>query len=818
MRTEKNLHWKTFLLALAISTAVFLPFIIYNQGFFIFIGDFNAQQIPFYKLVHQAVREGNFGWSWTTDLGANFIASYSFYNLTSPFFWLTIPFPTHLVPYLLGPLLILKNAFAAFTAYFYLARFVRNKQYAMLGGLLYAFSGFMFYNTFFNHFHEVVVFFPLLLIGMEELVVNNRRGFFAVAVAVNAAVNYWFFIGSAVFCIIYYFFRSTDPTWGMTLKKFFWIAAEAVLGLGLGMFIFMPAVMGILGNPRTTSGNLLTGWNFWVYWHEERYPAILASFFYPPHVPSRPNMFPNHGAKWSSLSGWLPLFGMSGVIAYLLSAKKSWLKKIIIGLFIIAMIPGFNSVFILFNNSYYTRWFYTFVLMMSLATVLSLERRSIDFRRGINWSVGVLIFFTVMIGLTPKVTEGEPTEYGLASDMGTFWFYTVLTALFLAATAFIVLRYKKSKHFVRIITVALSVSCVLFGWVYFIDAKNYRAQDNRIIEYGIRGYDMMEFPNDPDQFERVDFLGGIENQGMYWDVPNLQAFHSIVPVSLMEFYPQVGVKRDVSSKPEMHLFELRSLLSVRWLVAEKTNSGEIMEGFTYLHDGGDFDLYENQHYIPMGFAYEYFIDSYDFESTPKSGRAAILLKGMYLDDAAIARHSDILEPIPEWELTANSLNDYWRDCEERKAQSSHRFVTDNEGFTSSILLDKENLVFFSVPYDDGWSATVNGQPAEIERVNVGFMAVRAPAGENEIRFYYHTPGLKTGLIISGISILILAGYLLLNSKVKKSVQAKQLEYTVLQSSAEKQLSFDDFLETDTFSGSGSLEQQDEKNPTEEEKE
>ena len=37
----------------------------------------------FYKLVHQAVREGNFGWSWTTDLGANFIASYSFYNPVS---------------------------------------------------------------------------------------------------------------------------------------------------------------------------------------------------------------------------------------------------------------------------------------------------------------------------------------------------------------------------------------------------------------------------------------------------------------------------------------------------------------------------------------------------------------------------------------------------------------------------------------------------------------------------------------------------------------------------------------------------------------
>ena len=56
MTERKSLHWKAFLLALGISTAVFLPFVLYNGGYFIFIGDFNAQQIPFYKLVHQAVR------------------------------------------------------------------------------------------------------------------------------------------------------------------------------------------------------------------------------------------------------------------------------------------------------------------------------------------------------------------------------------------------------------------------------------------------------------------------------------------------------------------------------------------------------------------------------------------------------------------------------------------------------------------------------------------------------------------------------------------------------------------------------------------
>ena len=107
-----------------------------DQGYFLYYGDFNVQQIPFYQMCHDAIREGNIFWSWTTDLGANFISSYSFYNLGSPFFWLTLPFPSEVVPYLMAPLLMLKTALAATTSYAYIARFVRNKDYALIGGLL----------------------------------------------------------------------------------------------------------------------------------------------------------------------------------------------------------------------------------------------------------------------------------------------------------------------------------------------------------------------------------------------------------------------------------------------------------------------------------------------------------------------------------------------------------------------------------------------------------------------------------------------------------------------------------------------------------
>ena len=155
---QKPMHWQVFVLAALTAAAFFVPYIFMEDGYFLFYGDFNVQQVPFYQLCHKAVREGNLGWNWGTDLGVNFIGSYSFYLLGSPFFWITLLFPNSFVPYLMGPLLILKFACAALAGYFYIKRFVCNSESAVLGGMLYAFSGFSVYNIFFNSFSKWVFF------------------------------------------------------------------------------------------------------------------------------------------------------------------------------------------------------------------------------------------------------------------------------------------------------------------------------------------------------------------------------------------------------------------------------------------------------------------------------------------------------------------------------------------------------------------------------------------------------------------------------------------------------------------------------------
>ena len=241
---------RAFLYGLGISLIFFLPFIIFDNGYFLFYGDFNVQQVPFYQMCHDAVRSGNIGWSWTTDLGANFIGSYSFYLLGSPFFWLTLPFPSEAVPYLMGPLLMLKFGFASMTGYLYLRRYVKTPDFAVIGGMLYAFSGFSVYNIFFNHFHEAIVFFPLMLWGLDEFMYKRRRGVFAVTVFACCFVNYYFFAGQVVFTLIYFFLRLFTRSWRIGLRDFLCLFFEAVAGVLCSCVLLVPTVLAVLQNPR----------------------------------------------------------------------------------------------------------------------------------------------------------------------------------------------------------------------------------------------------------------------------------------------------------------------------------------------------------------------------------------------------------------------------------------------------------------------------------------------------------------------------------------------------------------------------------------
>lgn len=777
-RFYDNYFFKAFFFGLGLAFLVFIPFIIIDGGRFLFYGDFNVQQIPFYQLAHRAVRSGSLGWNQYTDLGVNFIGSYSFYLLGSPFFWITLPFPNEALQYLMGPLFILKFACASLSGYTYLHRYVKKQNTALLGALLYAFSGFSIYNIFFNHFHEAIICFPLMLAALDEYMYKRRRGLFAITVAACCITNYYFFVGQVTFTLIYFFLRLICKSWHISIKDLLLLALEAVLGVGISCAILVPSVLSVIQNSRTN--NLINGWNAVMYNHNQRYLHIIECLFFPPDLPARPNFTPDSESKWSSLGAWLPLFGMTGVIGWLQIKRKHWLKKFIWILFLMVMVPFLNSSFQLFNSSFYGRWLYMLTLMMSLATIMALEYRAVNWKRAVTWSTVFTASISLIIGFMPKITtqsDGSKSyEFGLMAYPTRFWAYTAVSLICLALVVYLFQFKISRRRFFKTALSLVSAVSVLYS-VYFIALGKTQSLDpyEHIIPYALNGGKDINLPDMYEDNVRVDYYESLDNSGMFWGVKTIQTFHSIVPGSIMDFYKSIDVKRDVGSRPETDKYAVRGLTSVKWLFDDDHDStyfaGEqgdspSMPGWIYHSNANGFDIWENEYYVPMGFTYDHYITKNEFEATNEKDRINAMMRAIVLDDDQVKEYQHILSPLRSDNKTYTE-DSYLEDCRNRAKLTCSSFTYTTSGFTAEMDSPKENLVFFSVPYEPGWSATVNGEAVDIETVNVGFMAVPVPQGEKVIiEFSFRTPGLIYGVLMTLFSSALLLVYLFLSSRMK----------------------------------------------------
>ncbi len=809
---SKEKYLMAFLLGFFIIIAAMLPIMVCENGYFIYYGDYNAQQIPFYNLANNAIRDGQFGWNWFTDLGSDLTTSYSFYLISSPFFWLSTILPRGLVTLSMPVLLALKHGFASLTAYIFIRRFVRSKEAALTGALLYSFSGFQIFNIFFNHFQDVTAFFPLMLIAMEENICNRRRGWFGLIVAIMAALNYYFFTGQVVFLILYFLMRLPCKDFPVTFKKFMGLLVEAVLGTAMAGVILLPSALSIMENYRVSQR--LYGERNIIYNEGSRVIRIIQSFFLIPDAPARPNLFKGDGAKWSSVGGYMPLFSMLGVITFMRTRKKHWAVRLSWICILCAFIPILNSMFYTFNASYYARWFYMPILIFAMMTAQTLDEEDVDFKPAIFITGGVMLFFG-LVSFIPEQKDGELSWFTLPYDFAYFWLTFGIAAAMLLLAVYIISQKNKGYHYGGLMVYATafaSLICVLTTVIYGAaapsDAKDY-------ISKAVKGGEGVYEEVSEDNFFRVDISDGCDNYPMIWGLPNMRAFQSVVSTSIMDFYDSIGIQRDVASRADITHYTLRGLLSVKYFYREKDGelsysdieSGKILDEseeisgsngiistmvdireylpeFEYIGENENFEIYENKLYIPMGFGYDTYVSESVLENKSKISREKLLLNALVLNDEQIVKYSDILE---EASSTVYNLtkNDYADACREKQQNCADSFEWDSYGFEAEISLDKPELVFFSVPYSKGWTAEVNGKPADVERVSYGFMAVKADEGENVITFSYRTPGLYEGTIISIGSAVLLLAFVLICRRGDKKLKFRRISHSYDYNSCQK---------------------------------
>lgn len=753
-------YLQAFLFNLAAGVLSFVWTIIEQGGLFSLAGDFNSQQITFAMAANDAVKAGNIIWDWSLDLGSNFIGGQMFYVVGNPSFWISLLFPSRYFMYVVGWIYILKYAVAGLTSYACMRRYVRDQQTAVIGSMLYAFCGFMGEDLLFYHFHDVVALFPLLVLTLDGMMLEKKKGPFIFAVCINALVNYFFFIGEVIFMAAYYVIRYLLPGFRRYIKRLPQIILEGALGCMLGAVLLLPAFYFVIQNPRV--GVDYTGSTALVF-GAERYLYILKGLIFPGEVMSHQSAVIKN--NFSSCNAWIPVTGLVLVIAFVTQNRKHWITKMLIFCLIMAVIPIFNASFSLFAGLY-CRWYYMADYIMVLASVMTLDRWVSDKRR---WSgrtpsdraitKGAVIWGAIQIAFILFLTlvKWNNSEPSKIYRPGLFAYWSVI-ALFGTLLTWLILTVMKREQKLVLAAAVFVVSVIVtISDIYLLQLAH--REDARHIYDRLMTTADIEYTTPEYRFTSRDNIETLSH-----GYPASANFCSTVSGSIFRFYESLGLKRDVKS-PEAP-DGMMNLISARFSIETKPREDEepvqVVTG-TYT----TYYVYEDRTVPPMGFTYNTYMTASDFASTFEDDRAILMLKTLIVPDDMEDEVSMYLKPYDQF-IDGPAIKEYISDISrDHLAECAYDVSQTTDSYEASIDADADKYAFFSIPNDSGWKASVDGEETPIVDIN-GFMAVKIHQGTNRIRFEYTVPGLMSGRIISAAGAALTAAYILLTRRHRRA--------------------------------------------------
>ena len=229
--------------------------------------DMYHQYAPFfsefqYKLTHG----GSLLYSWDVGMGVNFSALYAYY-LASPFNWLLFFCPKAYIIEFMSYGIVLKIGLAGLSFTWYLRRHCRTKDFGVcFFGIFYALSGYMAAYSWNIMWLDCIVLLPLILLGLERLVKGGKPYLYCLALGASILSNYYISIMICLFLVVYMAaLLILEPPKGAEafLKVCLKFAAFSLAAGGLAAVVLLPEIYAL---KATASGDF-------------NFPTTVTSYF-----------------------------------------------------------------------------------------------------------------------------------------------------------------------------------------------------------------------------------------------------------------------------------------------------------------------------------------------------------------------------------------------------------------------------------------------------------------------------------------------------------------------------------------------------------
>lgn len=567
-------------------------------------------------------------------LGENIVSALNWGGFTDPINLIAIFFPTNRMEYLYNFLVILRVFLAGLTFAVLCMCYKKSLKYAILGSLIYAFSGFSVFSAIRHvQFINPMIQFPLLLIGIDQVLEKRKSYLFIFTVFYTALCGFYFLymmtIAIGIYAIIAFVYRKNGKNFISFCKAVICIATNYILGIALAGTVLFPLLYGYFTSVRSNSSILR---NFLSYGNMVSYLNRALKMIAPP-------------ASWDMLA--MAAITLLALVALLgdSSGKYKGLKLclLVAVAFYIFPLGGY-----IMNGFGYpsNRWTFIFAFLLAYITVEMMPKLL-----QMELKDKTLCFFvtTVYLILATFIQPFRKTNYiFLGATMLAF------SLLYLLACE---KHTEKNNLYIRCCEICICVILVIFNvsanaiYLFADDKSNYINGFQKIgfetehLEKRLERYAEPYVLDDPGNAGRVDSTNSYYNTGMVWRIPTLIYNWSIIQENTAEYWTKLeGLGQwalsSLSGSDQRTI--ANNLLSVRYQIEKEGREEYLPYGYQLLkqleEDEGKINVYKNQFFLPWGYTYEKY-STYD---------TAIGLNGLEVQETMI-REILLEKSIDGWE-------------------------------------------------------------------------------------------------------------------------------------------------------------------------
>jgi uncharacterized membrane protein YfhO len=255
----------------------------------------------------------------------------------------------------------------------------------------------------------------------------------------------------------------------------------------------------------------------------------------------------------------------------------------------------------------------------------------------------------------------------------------------------------------------------------------------------------------------------------YYGTPSYQSFNQLNYIRFLSETNTIHGNIETETRWSIGLLNrplLQTFANIKYTLAKETNRSlyEMNDSITAF---GDVKIFKNKYYLPLGYTYDTIIYQNNYKNISNLQKDKILFQAFVIDEKQKEKFRDF--PLFDLSDTTTGLTfeEYGHYISALKKDTLVIATHSQNTIKGKITLQQKKLLFFSIPYDKGWHAKVDGKDTELMLVNIGFMGLVLDKGQHEVVIEFQPPYVKESVYISAIGLLVFVALIFVTWRKKR---------------------------------------------------